>query len=212
MKKQNRKYLIIAIFIALAVSILIPLRLSLKNEKNEQTNLQNQEIKASTAPIADWDIRVTKKPFGIWVSPANSPVKPERFTGYHTGTDFEIFLGEENSEVSVFAICDGILRLKNWVKGYGGVAIQDCYFKGQVVTVIYGHLALLSITPAIGEKLKAGQKVGDLGKGLSQGTDNERRHLHLGMHKGKIIDLRGYVQNKSELNSWIDPISFISAL
>ncbi|MGE5392302.1 MAG: hypothetical protein ACM3NH_00970 [Candidatus Saccharibacteria bacterium] len=41
-----------------------------------------------TGPLADWQERVTKKPFGIFVSPGHSPVDPERFRGYHTGTDF----------------------------------------------------------------------------------------------------------------------------
>ncbi|NTU99252.1 hypothetical protein HGA64_04600 [Candidatus Falkowbacteria bacterium] len=40
-------------------------------------------------PISDALSRVTKKPFGIKVSPKNSSVSPERFTGYHTGVDFE---------------------------------------------------------------------------------------------------------------------------
>jgi hypothetical protein len=33
--------------------------------------------------------RVTKKPFGLYVDPDNSPVQPEMFTGYHTGADAE---------------------------------------------------------------------------------------------------------------------------
>jgi hypothetical protein len=30
-----------------------------------------------------------KKPFGIYITPENSPVQPENFTGYHTGIDVE---------------------------------------------------------------------------------------------------------------------------
>jgi len=62
----------------------------------------------------------------------------------------------------------------------------------------------------VGQKLGYGQKIAELGKGFSHDTDNERKHLHLGVKKGKSSDLRGYVQNKSELDSWIDPIDIIS--
>ena len=33
--------------------------------------------------------RITKKPFGIFITTQNSPVQPERFSGYHTGVDVE---------------------------------------------------------------------------------------------------------------------------
>ncbi|MCL5774898.1 MAG: hypothetical protein M1333_01655, partial [Patescibacteria group bacterium] len=47
--------------------------------------------------------RVTKKPFGIKISPQNSPVSPERFSGFHTGVDFETFPDEQDTGVSVYA-------------------------------------------------------------------------------------------------------------
>jgi hypothetical protein len=43
-----------------------------------------------------------------------------------------------------------------------------------------------------------------LGKGFSSETDNARKHLHLGIHKGKGINYRGYVNTQAELESWID--------
>ena len=50
-------------------------------------------------PIESALKRVTKKPFGIYVTPQSSPVKPEKFKGYHTGVDFEILPSEKNKEV-----------------------------------------------------------------------------------------------------------------
>ena len=38
-------------------------------------------------PIGQTEERITKKPFGIKISPENSPISPERFSGYHTGID-----------------------------------------------------------------------------------------------------------------------------
>jgi len=160
-------------------------------------------------PINDALKRVTKKPFGIKVSPGHSPVSPERFSGYHTGADFETFPGEKNINVPIFAICDGTLLYRKSVNGYGGVAIQSCHLDNQDVTVLYGHLKLTSINLKTGAKLKAGKQIAVLGKGYSAETSGERKHLHLGIHKGKNIVLLGYVQIQSELNNWIDPLKYL---
>lgn len=156
-------------------------------------------------PIKDGAERITKKPFGILISPATSPVQPERFKGYHTGTDFEIFPGEEESDVEIFAICSGKIRFAGWVKGYGGVVIQDCLYKNEAVTVLYGHLNIDSVSMASGADLTEGAKIGNLGKGFSKETDGERKHLHLAIHRGSKLEYRGYVQKEEELREWIDP-------
>ncbi len=153
--------------------------------------------------------RVTKKPFGIFVTPQNSPVQPERFRGYHTAADFEIFSEELNQDVPVRAICDGTLELKEYASGYGGVAVEACALDSQPITVIYGHLKLASISAKAGDKLKAGSAFGILGAAYSQETDGERKHLHLGIHKGGAINILGYVQNKAELSGWIDPCLYV---
>jgi len=160
------------------------------------------------APLDRPQDRAIKKPFGIEVSPQNSPIQPEQFSGYHTGTDFEILQGEQNTEVGVWAICGGKIRQTENAAGYGGVVVQDCLHKDQPVTVIYGHLKLLSVTPGVGEYLAPGDEIGVLGAHQSPETDGERKHLHLGIHKGIGIDIRGYVATKSELSLWINPLDF----
>ncbi len=156
-------------------------------------------------PIAGGKSRVTKKPFGIYVSPGHSPISPERFTGFHTGADFETTPEEQNADVAISAICNGPLLLKEYVNGYGGVAVQSCTISSEKATVLYGHLRLASITPAVGDQLKAGQTFAVLGTGYSTETDGERKHLHLSIHKGPSVVLLGYVQKQSELSTWIDP-------
>lgn len=153
--------------------------------------------------------RVTKKPFGIKVSPKSSPVSPERFSGYHTGVDFEIFPAEENTDVPVSAVCSGPLIEKKIVSGYGEVAIQKCSIENIEVTVLYGHLKLSSIEKRVQEEVAAGEKIGILGKGYSTQTSGERKHLHLGIHKGSKINYLGYVQNESELSGWIDAMEYL---
>lgn len=155
--------------------------------------------------------RVTKKPFGIYVTPKNSPVQPERFAGYHTGTDFEIFPGEEDLDVTVFALKDGKVLYKQWVNGYGGVLIQSATIDNNPVTILYGHLNIGSIDKKIGDNLAEGERIGVLGKGYSQETGGERKHLHLAVYRGKNINLRGYVSDRRQLNSWMNPMDVLSA-
>jgi hypothetical protein len=160
------------------------------------------------SPLSDALTRVTKKTFGLYVSPGHSPISPEKFRGYHTGVDFETFASEQGTDVSVSAVCDGPLLLKKWATGYGGVAVQQCKIDGQNVTVIYGHLKSSSIRPKAHEQIKAGESFAVLGKGFSHETDGERKHLHLGIHKGLSINILGYVQNKTNLAQWLDPLGY----
>ncbi len=153
--------------------------------------------------------RATKKPFGIYITPKNSPVNPEKFTGYHTGVDFEIKPGEENKDITVSAVCAGRLLLKKYASGYGGVAIESCELDNQAVTIIYGHLKLSSINPKAGQEIAAGQTLGILGKGYSNETDGERKHLHLGIHKGAAMNLLGYVQDKKLLDGWLNALDYL---
>lgn len=161
------------------------------------------------APIDQALERVTKKPLGIKVSPDNSPVYPEVFSGYHSGVDFETYESEQNIDIPISAICTGTLRMKRWANGYGGVAVQDCTLEGQPISVIYGHLKLSSITADIATTLTQGDIVGVLGQGYSSETDNRRKHLHLGIHRGNGASILGYVQDELELEQWIDISNYL---
>ena len=170
---------------------------------------KTQEQAGSMIPLDRANERVTKKPFGIFIDKATSPVQPERFKGYHTGTDFETFADEASADVAVKAICDGRVLQKRQAPGYGGILISNCTLGGQLVTVIYGHLRLSSIKVLPGTELKKGDEIGLLGTGFSFETDRERKHLHLGIHKGFAINILGYVQKKEELSQWIDPCQYV---
>jgi murein DD-endopeptidase MepM/ murein hydrolase activator NlpD len=157
------------------------------------------------APMDKTGQRVTKKPFGKYITPANSPVQPEKFSGYHTGTDFEILTDELDKTIQVKTICGGVLNFKRTASGYGGVVGQDCMLDGQSVIVIYGHLNINSISAEVGKYIRPGAVLGELGANKSSQTDGERKHLHLGIKKGTTVDIRGYVSVESELATWFDP-------
>lgn len=155
-------------------------------------------------PVSNAKARITKKPFGIYITPQTSPVQPEKFTGFHTGTDFEINADELNAEVPVSAICDGKILIKQVVSGYGGVIVQSGTISGQAVTILYGHLNLAQSAVNVGDQISGGRQIAILGDNQSYYTGGERKHLHLGVHKGESIDYRGYVNSSAELDGWMD--------
>jgi len=156
--------------------------------------------------------RIAKKPFGIYITPQDSPIPDEKFTGYHTAVDFEVFEDELEKDIPVNALCGGQLRIRQFVNGYGGVAVQDCLLDDQVVTVLYGHLDIDSIEASIGDYLNPGDEVGLLGDHLSPQTDGERKHLHMGIRRGSMVNFWGYVRTENELSSWIDPQEYLMGL
>lgn len=175
----------------------------------ENKNIIKEIIPNFQSPLERAGERVTKKPFGILINPQTSPIRPERFAGYHTGTDFEIFPEELNVEVPVRAVCSGEVKLKKSATGYGGVVIQSCELDKEPITVIYGHLRLASVTAKVGDKINSGDILGILGSAYSVETSGERKHLHLGFHKGTTVSILGYVQKRAELSNWIDPCLLI---
>lgn len=166
-------------------------------------------VKEFIAPIDRPAERLTKKPFGIYITPKTSPIQPERFTGFHTGVDFETFADEADTDVKITASCTGMVRVRQRVSGYGGVLIQDCVLAGGKVTILYGHLNIDSITVKVGETLSQSGFIGNLGKGYSTQTDGERKHLHLSIHKGTAIDYKGYVSTEAALVGWLNPQSYL---
>lgn len=166
--------------------------------------IQKDEAPENIAPLENFKERITKKPFGIYITPTDSPIQPERFQGYHTGTDFEIFLSEENEDIEIKSICSGNIIFKDRVKGYGGAIVQSCYIDSQPVTVIYGHLDSDKSTINTDDHIEKGTHISSLADNNSYYSGYERKHLHLGIHKGENIELRGYVSNKDELADWID--------
>lgn len=159
-------------------------------------------------PIANFKEGQTKKVFGQYITPQNSPVQPEKFTGYHTGVDIE--QAQDNTDVPVYSIADGEVRFVNSVDGYGGVIIIEYQINNETMTALYGHIRLSSASIKDGDQVKKGDQIAVLGTGYSSETDGERKHLHFGIHIGNSIDYRGYVQAQSELSGWIDPKNILN--
>ncbi len=181
---------------------------------DSQNDRISQDIGKTSVFYAPFDRiseRATKKPFGIFITPRNSPVQPERFRGYHVGTDFETFPEEKDADVPIYAITDGKILMKKPASGYGGVLVESGTYNSSSITIIYGHLNLDSISKKVGNSLSQGEQIGILGKGYSPETDGERKHFHLGIHTGKEINILGYVSNEEALKDWIDPMILLTS-
>jgi murein DD-endopeptidase MepM/ murein hydrolase activator NlpD len=155
-------------------------------------------------PIDEFKSRITKKPFGIHITPATSPVQPERFSGYHTGVDVEY--GDVSAAVPIRAVARGRVVRAGTVSGYGGVVVIEHTLPAQTVLALYGHLKP-SRLPAVGATVSAGQEIGVLGEGGTPETDGERKHLHFAILTSTTLDLRGYVANQAELGRWLNPLT-----
>ncbi len=160
-------------------------------------------------PTQEFKSRITKKTFGQYITPQDSPIQPERFTGYHTGVDVEFT--DTSSEVPVRAIASGKVELAQSVSGYGGVVVIHHTLEAKPILVLYGHLAP-SALPKVGKEVVAGEIIGRLGAGGTSETDGERKHLHFAMLKKSTLDLAGYVSIKSALDAgWYNPLDFYAA-
>ena len=206
------RFILLGLCLLLTACSSFPMEPIQQDDANGSQSSLFEEQEIWVDPIDRASARVTKKPFGIFITPADSPVQPERFTGYHTGTDFELSPEETGHSVTVRAVCTGPMILKLAVKGYGGVAIQQCVLYGEPVTVLYGHLARSSIQAAFRQNLSPGEPIGTLGTGFSKEADGERAHLHFAIHCGDQVEMKGYVQTKEELDGWVDAETVLGLL
>jgi len=165
-------------------------------------------------PVDHATNRPTPLYFGVHVTPdpATNPIDPpERFSGYHAAVDFEVSAEELDAPVAVYAICRGKVVYSGFAEGYGGLLIQRCTLDGQPISVIYGHLSRNGLIED-GENVRSGAQLGYLADARSTDSDGNRKHLHLGIHKGKSLDMRGYVRTQEELAEYIDPATVLQQL
>jgi len=150
--------------------------------------------------------RVTKKPFGIYITPKDSPIQPEKFTGYHTGADAEY--GDIADDVEVHAIADGKVVISRTATGYGGVIVIDHRPTSNFFS-LYGHVDPASLVP-LGTEVKQGDVIAKLAPPYSAASGGERKHLHLAIINQATPVILGYVQTKAALSGWLDPVALLT--
>ena len=161
-------------------------------------------------PTYEFKNRITKKPYGIFITPQTSPVQPDKFTGFHNAVDIEY--GDVSTDVPVRAIANGTIILSKYASGYGGVIVIKHEINNQSLVALYGHLDPEQMLPE-GTDVELGQKIGILGDGHTHETDGARKHLHFSImpyNSQDKLDIRGYVNTEEDLSKWIDPLIFFN--
>lgn len=138
---MKRKKFILFIILFLAGSIGLYLLISGPTDSNNSTQkIEEQPQKAEkNYPLMGPEERITKKPFGVFVTPQNSPVNPERFRGYHTGTDFEVFENELNKVLLYGRFAKAPCFKKEWSAG------MEAFWFSPVILIIKKQLSSMVI-------------------------------------------------------------------
>lgn len=229
---KNRSLLFLGVTLIIVVIaffvIYIPktkINKTIQNNSTQTTSVQNTPntrkstplVKVSENsyfyPIRNFTENITFRWFGKLVT-SSEIAKPcgAKFSGYHTGVDIEVSKSDIQKPVPVYAISNAKIAQIGFVSGYGGIVVLSADIKGKPYTIYYGHINLSSSTVKEDQNVTASQKLADLGAQCSAQTDGERKHLHFAIHKGNVINIRGYVSTKVQLSNWIDPVSYLLSL
>lgn len=164
-------------------------------------------------PMDRYSERIRVKNFGTLVDDAFYQGKEalfpfNRFFGHHAAVDLEIFGGEENSDVLVYAVTSGKIKYIGSLPGYGGLILQT--IDGEERTALYGHVKITDLDIKVGDEVTAGRKLTLLGDGFSKETSRERKHLHFGIYKGVDLYFKGHEQTRELLIAkWEDPTDYL---
>lgn len=175
------------------------------NNESAPTNVAEESPATLAIPVEEFWSRITKKPFGIYITPATSPVRPEKFTGYHTGTDVEF--SDARRDVLVRSVAAGKVVISRTATGYGGLLVIDHRPEFEWFS-LYGHVDPASI-PKIGTIVRVGEIIGKLAPAYSVGSGGERKHLHLGIINQPTPNIVGYVSTEGKLTGWLDAAALL---
>lgn len=111
-------------------------------------------------------------PEGTWMHTSDFGPRIDPLTGeraFHTGTDFAAPDG-----TPILAAADGVVTVAEFSGGYGGLIVVEHRLDGATVATAYAHMWQHGIHVSVGERVVAGQHIGDVGSsGRSTGP-----HLH----------------------------------
>ena len=117
-------------------------------------------------------------PVGTWVKTSDFGLRVHPITGevsFHTGTDYAA-----PEATPILAVADGRVVSTDTTPIYGGLIVIEHTIDAQPVATAYGHIWPDDIHISPGQRVTAGQHIGDVGSaGQSTGP-----HLHLEVRPG----------------------------
>lgn len=132
----------------------------------------------AAGPVAQSARVVFPLPEGTWVLTSDFGPRIHPITGeysFHTGTDLAAADG-----TPILAAADGTVTVAEFSGGYGGLVVIEHQVRGEVVATAYAHMWEDDIRVRAGDRVVAGQHIGDVGSaGNSTGP-----HLHFEVRPG----------------------------
>ena len=117
-------------------------------------------------------------PNGTYTHTSDFGWRTDPFTGersFHSGTDWAAADG-----TPIFALADGVVTYAGMVGGTSGQITIEHTIDGERIASVYIHMWALGIHVQAGDRVAAGQHIGDVGSsGRSTGP-----HLHFQLHPG----------------------------
>lgn len=129
-------------------------------------------------PVAESSRVVFPLPAGTWVKSDDFGPRIHPITGehsFHTGLDLAAPAG-----TAILAAADGTVTVAEFSGGYGGLIVIAHTLNGHTVATAYAHMWQAGILVRVGDRVTAGQHIGDVGSsGMSTGA-----HLHFEARPG----------------------------
>jgi murein DD-endopeptidase MepM/ murein hydrolase activator NlpD len=169
-------------------------------------------------PMDDYYKRQTVKGFGENIDEnfykgKESLFPYNRFYGFHTAIDLEVFPDEIEKKVPVYAVSSGMITYIGTLSGYGGVILEK--LDDESTTVLYGHVKIKDVPFQTGDRVGVYQDpviLTYLGDQFSPETSKERKHLHIGIYRGTDLYFTGHERTRAQLDKkWYDPNVFLKA-
>lgn len=114
-------------------------------------------------------------PAGSWVRTDGFGWRDFAGNPFHTGTDYSAPDG-----TAILAAADGTVTVAEFSQDWGGLIVIEHTIQGQVVATAYVHMWQHGIHVTPGQRVTAGQHIGDVGSsGMSTGP-----HLHFEVRPG----------------------------
>ena len=130
------------------------------------------------AGVAESSRVVFPLPEGTWVKTDGFGPRIHPITGehsFHTGLDLAAPAG-----TPILAAADGTVTVAEFSGGYGGLIVIEHTIDGKTVATAYAHMWQAGILVHVGDRVTAGQHIGDVGtSGMSTGN-----HLHFEVRPG----------------------------